>query len=313
MIHIKAPFPYFGGKSAVAHLVWEAIGNPSHYIEPFFGSGAVLLNRPGWDPNMLETVNDKDGFLCNVWRSLKFSPKETAEWCDWPVNHADLMARKSKLIENEDRLLENLIKDDQWHDPKMGGYWIWAASCWIGSGLTRPGARPHLGHRGMGINAGQIPHLSYRGNGINAGINPNIYQWFNELQARLRYVRVVCGDWSRVCGGNWQDNIGTVGIFFDPPYGTEVRNKTLYHHESQTVSLEVEKWCLERGGRPSYRIVCAGHEGEYLSLIEAGWKVIRWKACGGYSNASRSGKENNNRKLERLFISPHCGGQTSLC
>lgn len=41
-----APFPYFGGKSKVADIVWQALGQPRHYIEPFFGSGAVLLARP---------------------------------------------------------------------------------------------------------------------------------------------------------------------------------------------------------------------------------------------------------------------------
>jgi len=42
----KAPFPWFGGKSKAAPLVWKLLGDPVHYVEPFFGSGAVLLQRP---------------------------------------------------------------------------------------------------------------------------------------------------------------------------------------------------------------------------------------------------------------------------
>mgnify|MGYP001611645972 FL=1 len=126
-MNLQAPFPYFGTKSKIADLVWMALGNVKHYIEPFFGSGAVLLSRPHFEPDKhIETICDSDGFIANVWRSLQFSPDETARWCDWPVNHADLSARKSKLIANEKNLLENLIKDDEWHDPKMAGYWIWA-------------------------------------------------------------------------------------------------------------------------------------------------------------------------------------------
>ena len=157
---LKAPFPYFGGKSSVAHKVWDALGNPRHYIEPFFGSGAVLLARPGYDPiRDTETVCDSDGFLANVWRSIQFSPHETAKWCDWPVNHADLAARKKELLKNESRLLENLIADPKWHDPLLAGYWIWAASCWIGSGLTSLGQRPHVSNGGMGVHKmGKIPH-----------------------------------------------------------------------------------------------------------------------------------------------------------
>lgn len=43
---LKAPFPWFGGKSKVAGLVWERFGEVENYVEPFFGSGAVLLGRP---------------------------------------------------------------------------------------------------------------------------------------------------------------------------------------------------------------------------------------------------------------------------
>ena len=43
MSNPKAPFPWFGGKSRVAHIVWDRFGNVPNYVEPFFGSGAVLL------------------------------------------------------------------------------------------------------------------------------------------------------------------------------------------------------------------------------------------------------------------------------
>ena len=44
---MKAPFPWFGGKARIAPMVWERFGNVANYIEPFFGSGAVLLaHRP---------------------------------------------------------------------------------------------------------------------------------------------------------------------------------------------------------------------------------------------------------------------------
>ena len=70
---MKAPFPWFGGKSRVASVVWQAIGNVDNYVEPFAGSLAVLLARreshvraDGLWPT--ETVNDKDAYLANFWR-----------------------------------------------------------------------------------------------------------------------------------------------------------------------------------------------------------------------------------------------------
>ncbi len=351
---LKAPFPYFGGKSSVAAAVWRALGQPKHYIEPFCGSCSVLLLRPDYDPTIhVETVNDADGHIANVWRALKFDPEAVAEWADWPVNHADLSARKASIIKNEGRLLEGLISDPEWFDPKMAGYYIWAASCWIGSGLTRIGSipdisaggkgihslgkRPHVCHRGkgiysigqmphladggIGVNAiGQRPHLSNGGNGVHAlgqrdqeesteGIlpkNQNIYDWFSRLSRRLRHVRVVCGDWTRVCGGDWQDKIGDVGIFFDPPYGHKAgRDNDLYGVESTTVAYDVQEWTRERGKRDTYRIVLAGYMEEHDPLLSAGWRVMQWKTQGGYGNqAEGNGKANSHK--EALFFSPHC-------
>ena len=327
---MKAPFPYFGGKSRISPLVWQHLGDVAHYIEPFCGSCAVLLNRPGYDPaKHMETVNDADGHIVNVWRALKYSPDVVAEWADWPVHHAELCARKKRINENTGRLLENLIKDDEWHDPKLAGYYIWAASCWIGSGLTSPNAIPHIGHAGKGVHGiGKRPHLSDAGNGVHGigkrphishdgnGVSPckseQIYQWFFELSGRLRRVRVVNGDWKQVCGGNWQDSKGTCGIFFDPPYGHGIgkRDENLYAHDSLEVSSEVREWCLKRGKLKTYRIILAGYEGEHNELEKHGWSKTEWQANGGYANSQRKddskAKGKDNAKLERLWISPHC-------
>jgi DNA adenine methylase len=305
---VKAPFPYFGGKASVAPLVWAALGQPKHYIDPFFGSGAVLLARPDYNPKAhIETICDKDGFVANVWRALQFSPDETAKWCDWPVNHADLVARKARLLINQAMLLEGLSRDDEWHDPKMAGYWIWAASCWIGSGMTRPTQIPRVSSSGAGVhNLSQIPHVGHSGMGVQEPYNVNIYTWFRELSERMRNVRVVCGDWTRVCGGNWQDGRGDVGLFFDPPYGVKDRDK-VYDQDSTDVAALVSAWCLERGAIPSYRIVLAGYE-EHSELLNNGWTMQRWKARGGYGNLGK-GRGVENRHREVLYFSPHCLNQ----
>ena len=90
---LKAPFPWFGGKRRVADIVWERFGPVPNYVEPFFGSGAVMLARPPDWPPRNETVNDLDCMIANFWRSVEEDPEEVAYWADWPVNEADLHAR----------------------------------------------------------------------------------------------------------------------------------------------------------------------------------------------------------------------------
>lgn len=297
----------------MASLVWEALGQPGHYIEPFFGSGAVLLARPNWNPAMTETVNDKDGFIANVWRSIQFSPEETAKWCDWPVNHADLVSRKAELLQNEEKLLEGLISDPKWHDPVLAGYWIWAASCWIGSGLTTPSKRlqrPHLTDTGQGVHS-KRPHINDTGAGIHRkSKRGTIYDWFDQLSYRLRRVRVVCGEWFRVCGGNWQESHwDSAGFFLDPPYAIEDRDSQLYHQDSMDMAHSVREWCKRKGAKKNVRIVLAGYD-EHEELLEHGWTKEVWRTSGGYGNTARkkesekSGIKNKTREV--LYLSPHC-------
>jgi hypothetical protein len=68
----KAPMPWFGGKAKAAPLVWGLLGDVDHYVEPFAGSLAVLLNRPHPCNRTYfsETVNDADGLLVNAWPAL---------------------------------------------------------------------------------------------------------------------------------------------------------------------------------------------------------------------------------------------------
>jgi len=172
---LKAPFPWFGGKSKVASLVWERFGDVQNYVEPFFGSGAVLLNRP--TDAGIETVNDLDCMVANFWRSLQHDPDAVADAADWPVDEADQHARHLWLCSQEE-FRENMKVDPEFYDAKIAGWWVWGQCIWIGSGwcsvqlphLGDAGTgvhrkRPHLGG-GRGVNR-QLPHLGYAGTGVH--------------------------------------------------------------------------------------------------------------------------------------------------
>jgi hypothetical protein len=182
-----------------------------------------------------------------------------------------------------------------------------------GEGVHKKSAQekmPHLSNAGKGVHklgvSEKRPPLSDAGNGVHRITKPPIYDWFAALSARLRRVRVVCGDWTRVCGGNWQPHEGVCGIFFDPPYSDKAnRDKNLYAQESLTVAHDVRAWCIERGANEDYRIVLAGYAEEHQELLNHGWRMETWRAHGGYANiGDKQGKIN--RKREALFISPHC-------
>lgn len=131
---LRAPFPYFGGKSKVAHEIWHRFGDVPNYVEPFCGSAAVLLARPGTP--RVETINDANCFVANFWRAIYAQPEAVAALCDWPINEADLHARHRWLMLSGAALewRERMKRDADHYDVKIAAWWVWGACQWIGAG-----------------------------------------------------------------------------------------------------------------------------------------------------------------------------------
>ncbi len=159
---LKAPFPWFGGKSRVSHLVWDRFGNVDNFVEPFFGSGAVLLGRPH-EPQT-ESINDLDCMVANFWRALQADPDAVAEYADWPVNEADQHARHLWLCSQEN-FRERMKVDPEYYNAKIAGWWVWGQCIWIGAGWCSV-ELPHLGNAGKGVYR-KLPHLGDAGKGLN--------------------------------------------------------------------------------------------------------------------------------------------------
>ena len=285
---LRAPFPWFGGKSRAAPLVWAALGDVSNYVEPFAGSLAVLLARP--HAPRVETVNDLDCYLANFWRAVKAAPDDVARWADDPVNECDLHARHKWLLARRAELPSLLDSDPDTFDAKVAGWWVWGLSCWFGTGWCDASrARPSR----------QIPHLSAAGHGAHA-VRANLRADYAALRERLRRVRVACGDWSRVL----KDSVtlgpaSPVGVLLDPPYA-DGDAQYAAGGTGTTLSADVRAWAIEHGDDPRFRIVLCGYEGEHA--MPRGWRCKEWKALGGYGNAAG----NENARRERLWLSPFC-------
>src|SRR5947209_892054 len=148
---LPSPFPYFGGKRRIAPVIWQRFGSDVvNYVEPFFGSGAVLLARP--EIRGVETVNDIDALLTNFWRAVQTDPEAVAKHADWPVSELDLHARHRWLMETGKERIERLRDDPDFFDVKVAGFWVWGICQWIGRNWCKSEwqQRPALGKRGNG-------------------------------------------------------------------------------------------------------------------------------------------------------------------
>lgn len=315
----QAPFPYFGGKSRASAIIWKGLGQVDNYVEPFAGSLAVLLNAPRIART--ETVNDLDGFVCNFWRSIASDPDTVARFADWPVNENDLHARHSWLVEQRTDLTARLEGDPDFHDPKIAGWWAWGIACWIGSGWCSgrgPWVRVdgklvkrklvHLGDAGRGVHRKRV-HLINLGRGVHRKLvhlgdaGQGVREWFSILAARLRRVRVCCGDWSRVCGTSVTTKLGVTGIVLDPPYSFDERTKDLYSIDSASVSSRCREWAMSVADNPKMRIAFCGYDDEHEEF--PGWTRVGWSTSGGYGSQG-NGRGRANASREVVWFSPGC-------
>lgn len=311
MSELRAPFPYFGGKSRVAEVVWCGLGpNVPNYVSPFCGSIAVELLRPG-GAGKIETINDIDCDVANFWRAVKFDPAAVAAAADWPVNEADLHAKAAGLMDRVAEHRERMHADEHYFDAERAGVWCWGQSTAIGGNWMNPSGRNALPRicgwvRGNGMHA--LPSLGHSGRGVHRREADDLLEWFSALRDRLRSVRVACGDWTRVLTGavtgasNTLKNMGMTpcAVFLDPPYPAK-RSKQVYTNDDATVGFAARDWAIENGKDPHFRIALCGYEGDFD--MPEDWTVYAWKATGGHGNRN---PDNQNRHRERIWFSRHC-------
>ena len=317
---MSPPMVYFGGKRLIASDIWQRLGDPHSFVDPFCGTCSILLARP--TPPRLETVNDVDGFLVNVFRSIRYDPDAVATYADQPVHECTKHAIHTWLVNRRDSLVAKLEADPEYHDPKLAGWWLFGKACHIGSGWCGGEGPWHSidgqllnekdGPNGRGVNR-SLPHLAGSGQGVNRslpqipdrGVNTaaNISAmktWFRALSARFRRVRITCGDWTRVLGPSITTGNGIAAVVLDPPYyGIE----QYYAAISPNIAKDVEKWAIENGEHEDMRIAVCGYEGDYN--FPATWECMAWAAAGGYGLQRKDGKNDNNRR-ERIWFSPNC-------
>jgi len=292
--------------------VWDRLGFCQSYVEPFFGSGSIMLASP-YIPEQ-ETVSDINGMIVNLYRSIKYNPIETANYAMNPIYELDLHARHIFLVNQKEKLVEQLEANPAYNNPMIAGWYAWLMASWIGDGCVSGngpwklinGKLEKSDQSGPGIFK-KIPEIRSQ-HGVNR-TNMDIHLWFKTLSKRFRNTRVLCGDWKRLCSHVEGAKTETLACVLDPPY---LNRENLYSDGDKSVALEVRDWALEIGKRKNIRVALCGYEGDYGEMPSS-WQVFSWKTAGGYSLLSDNEARDNCEK-ERIWFSEYChkGKQVSV-
>lgn len=78
---------YPGAKWSIARWIIDMFPSHHSYLEPFFGSGAVLFTK---DRSPIETVNDLDGDVVNLFTWIRTDPERLARAVYWTPYSRDV-------------------------------------------------------------------------------------------------------------------------------------------------------------------------------------------------------------------------------
>lgn len=95
---MKRILNYPGSKWTLASYIISLMPKHKAYLEPYFGSGAVFFNK---DKAIVETINDIDGRLINMFKQMRDNKQELIEKVSLtPFSRAEY--EQSKVISNDD-------------------------------------------------------------------------------------------------------------------------------------------------------------------------------------------------------------------
>lgn len=210
---------------------------PEHkvYLEPFFGSGAVLFNKPATD---IETINDIDGNIINLFKVIREQPGELARAVELTPYS------RQEYLHSFEALQGNLSDIERAR--------IFLIRCWMARG-GKTSDRTGWRHNVNPITINAVPDWL----GVPATIM--------EAAERLQGVQIENSDAVELTEKyNREDCL----IYADPPYLLETRTKRHYANE---MSIEQHESLLLALNNHSGFVMLSGYDSDMYNDILDGW------------------------------------------
>lgn len=232
---------YPGAKWGMAEQIISLMPKHRSYLEPFFGSGAVLFNKP---KSAIETVNDIDGEIVNFFRVLRERPEELAYAVSMTPYARDVFddAHANRGTDDFDRAYRFAIRSKMGHGFKT---------------YQKTGFK-------VDVFARERSYCVGGWNRLPAGLM--------EAAVRLKEVQIENRPALDLIKKFNHEN---VLIYADPPYLLETRRGKQYRYEmTEQDHLEL----LEALKQHSGYVILSGYPSEMYDRELHGWSVIHRKS-----------------------------------
>lgn len=232
---MKRILNYVGSKWNLSKWIIGQMPEHKVYLEPFFGSGAVLFNKPRAN---IETVNDVDGNITNLFKVIREQPEQLAKAVELTPYS------RQEYLQSFEALQDDLSDMERAR--------VFLVRCWMARGgktSDRTGWRHNVNP--STINA--VPDWL----GVPATIK--------KATKRLQGVQIESVD---ALGIIEKYNRSDCLIYADPPYLLETRTKRHYANE---MTMEEHEHLLQSLNDHSGFVMLSGYESDMYNDLLSGW------------------------------------------
>ncbi len=236
---------YPGSKWNIARRLVELIPPHHSYVEPYFGSGAVLFSKP---PSAIETVNDLDGDVVNLFRCIQ--------------QDSERLARLVMTIPFSREVYDRQFEADNTYASRYQRAAGFLVRCWQGHGF-----------RANGYEVGWRNDVAGRERSYALWNWYRLPEWIIKIAERLREVQIECRPALEVIR---RFDYPNVFMYIDPPYLLGTRTGNQYRHEMTDADHEeLLKIILQSKAK----IMISGYESEMYNEYLKGWHKEHFASC----------------------------------
>lgn len=273
---MRSVLKYPGSKWNIVGQLVEMIPRHHSYVEPFFGSGAVLFTKV---PSDIETINDMDSEVTNLFQCIQKDSERLAELVmTTPFSREE--------YDNQFKISDGTICNDSFH--RAAGFLI---RCWQGHGFRTNGYKVGWKNDVVGRERAYALWNWYR-----------LPEWIIDIAERLRMVQIENRPALEVIK---RFNYENVFMYLDPPYVLGTRNGKQYKHEMSDAEHEE---LLREAVDSKAKIMISGYESEMYNDYLKDWNKCTFNSC-----AEHAGKRTEvvwmNYQIGQMSIQDYIGNE----
>lgn len=244
---------YPGAKWSIAKWIISTFPKHHSYVEPYFGSGAVLFNKV---PSAIETVNDLDDEVVNLFNCIKRDSQKLAR----------LVALTPYSRKEYDEAFLSAVPEDEFE--KAARFLI---QCWQGHGFRTNGYKVGWKNDVQGRENMYAVYNWYR-----------LPEWIIGITDRLKQVQIENRPAIEVIK---RFRYPKVLIYADPPYLLGTRTAKQYKHEmTEQDHIELVETLIDHPGPAAI----SGYDSELYNGMLKGWHKESTRGIAEYFGEDRN-------------------------